>query len=266
VNLTFGQPQVWLASRAAPSRPIGLGLLWSAGYLTRQGALILYCPSNYSGIAAEESGISRWQQYDADEPFFTSRGQITLADGDGVGNPGASWNHCYFPWSCPKRCAIRDTWIDAPLCNVLNNYTFRLAERFIDLAPNGYNRAYPTAIPLDRAGRLGMVTDTLEATLGFDRYQVLGVPGMPEVWPFDQRYYGLAWPYYMTNHDSAYNVLFADGAVKTFGDTAHVVFHKTVDVWRGELPVDRYTFDNKYWGHIERHIWRPYLDRTYQAD
>jgi len=265
-NMTFGHPQIWHANILRPARPIGLGLIWASGYLTRKGAQILYCPSNESGIGVQENGIAAWQNFDKDEPFFTSNGLIVRADGDGVGNAGTSWNHCYFADNCPKRCAYGAIWEEAPVCNILTNYTLRLAERFVKLAPNGYNRTLPTAIPLERAGRMGIVCDTLEATLGLDRYQVLGVPGMPEYHAYHEKYYGLAAHYFITNHDSAYNVLFVDGAVRTFSDTAHVVFRQMVDAWRSEAPVDRYTFDNKYWGHLEQNAWLPYLDRTYRAD
>jgi len=265
-NLTFGHAQIWHATLSQPARPIGLGLLWAAGYLTQKGASVLFCPSDNSGEGAIDKGVAEWQNYDVDEPFFTSGGRIVRSDGDGRGNAGSSWNHCYFPDQCPKKCAVPGAWVDAPICNVLNNYTLRISRKFVKLAPNGYNRTYPTAILLERAGAMGMVCDTLESTLGLDRYQVLGVPGMPEVHPHDPEFYVRGWFFYITNHDSAYNVLFSDGSVKTYGDSGHQVFKRAMDVWRGELPVDRYTFDNKYWGHFDKYIWTAYLEGAYRED
>jgi len=265
-NLTFGHPQIWQATAGHPARPIGLGLLWAAGYLTQKGAQVLYCPSDNSGEGVIENKVAYWQHYDADEPFFTSNGLIVRADGDEVGNPNSSWSHCYFPDACPKRCAYRGTWVEGPYCNVLSNYTIRIASKFTQFAPTGYIRTYPTAIQLERAGVMGIVADTLESTLGLDRYQVLGIPGVPEFYPPDPASYVLAWHYYITNHDASYNVLFADGSVKTYGDSGHKIFKKMVDVWRGEGPIDRYTFDNKYWAHLEKYFWKAYLETAYRAD
>ena len=44
-NLTSGNPQVWHSSAAHPAKAIGLGRLWSGGYLTKKGAQLFYCPS-----------------------------------------------------------------------------------------------------------------------------------------------------------------------------------------------------------------------------
>ena len=90
--LTVGHAQTWQATAAAPSRPIGLGLIYAGGYLTSQGAQMLYCPSNNSPRNVKESRKDEFQRYDRDEPFFTSHATVSLGNRNGLGDPGTVYD------------------------------------------------------------------------------------------------------------------------------------------------------------------------------
>lgn len=66
--------------RGAPGRGNGLGLLLSGGYLTQQGTVVLYCPSNQSGASAKRAWMDRTIAMDDTKPFFTSGGKTLLGN------------------------------------------------------------------------------------------------------------------------------------------------------------------------------------------
>jgi len=269
-NVTMGQPQHWLCTEAQPSRPVGLGLLWASGYLTDKGARILYCPSNYSGIAARDHRNDRMRRWDADEPFWTSRGEIVRGDGDRLGDWQTTGTY-------PIACWDGTNALGFGTCIVLSNYDVRFHKLFFrreNFSFNGRRGAFPTAIKLDEVGKCALVSDTIELFLGEDTMNVYGTvrPPAPLRWT-------LAENYVIRNHVNAWNILFDDGSVKTYSDTSHTVYRAVVDRWslntpsNGDgasepltRPVDvdgDGTYDT--W-ELDAYVWTPYLDSAYQQD
>jgi len=215
-NMTIGQPQPWQVVPGNPSRPILLGLLWSGGYLTHKGAQILYCPSNNSGRASKELRYDQVIRYDSDEPFWTSNGRITIGDDDGLGNPAtnvASLNGCFSGTGN----------IDEGKCWVLTNYSARYYDVNTTIL-GGNGREVAHAIKKDEAGSLGLYADTIElwspvTITGYSQ----GGSGWPAANPDHAKSTG--WKrYVIANHDQSWNVLFSDGAVKTYSDGANNAF------------------------------------------
>jgi len=272
-NVIMGQPQSWKLSPATPSRPIGLGLLWAGGYVTDKGALILYCPSNTSGPAAKEEGRDKRQRYDNDEPFWTSNGMITRGDNDGKGDWLANnWN----PYACSDGTALQLFGI----CQVLSNYSVRWDGSFSSFYALNYPGrggwfALPFAVHVEDYGAKAIVADTIELGLGFEPEIILGNP--PASAP--ERYFtGIN--YVIRNHDSTWNILFADGSVKTYSDSPAQVFHSLVDEWARNIPswgdgesepantrvVDSDGDGVKDDWFCNRTVWAAYLDTAYRQD
>ena len=64
-----------------PTRPNGLGLLYSGGYLTQQGASVLDCPSHSNHLESSYKKCSLYnafRYFDSEAPFWTSGGKIIL--------------------------------------------------------------------------------------------------------------------------------------------------------------------------------------------
>jgi len=269
-NLTFGQPQHWHCTKARPSRPVGLGLLWAGGYLTQAGAQILYCPSNQSGIAGKELRNDVMRRYDSNEPFWTSNGQIVRGDGDRHGD----WE---IGFHSPRTCWDGSSLPTPGVCQVLSNYDSRfhkLHYKRVLFYFFGRPVAFYTAIKLDEIGKCGLVADTLEMFLGTEPEDVCG-PIRP---PAPERY-RLAENYVIRNHVNAWNVLFADGSVKTYGDGAKQACHAIIDRWvmnvpsGGDGPSEPMTIpvDSDHDGQLDTweldaYVWTPYLDTAYQQD
>jgi len=272
---TAGQPQSWRCSPARPSRPIGLGLLWMGGYVTRKGAQILYCPANQSGIAAKGIRADMHRRFDADEPFFTSKGVIVRGDADAHGD----WE---VPMVWPAVCWDGSSELSTGTCLVLSNYDLRWHGSFYRQSPflfygGGRTTTFPTAIKVEEVGKSGIVADTLEVFLGLETGEVLGFPTIP---PPPERY-TKAENYVVRNHLNAWNILFADGSVKTYGDGSGALYRALVDRWAANgtaiLPSDNPSEPmNKpvdldgdgtcdTW-ELDAYIWTPYLDTAYGRD
>ena len=273
-NVTFGQSQPWLIAPATPSRPVGIGLLWAGGYLTHKGAQILYCPSNHSGLYAQENKIDKYQQaYDPDEPFWTSSGRVVRGDGDGVGD-WDSVNHN------PDACSDGTGVLGYGVCQVLVNYTFRWHSQYmvdetlahVIVPARTSPTLQPHALLLEQVGSIGIVADTLEAWLGQDPDAVLGNPP-----PASPARYFLLQDYVLMNHMESWNVLFADGSVKTYADGAKGLYHGLSDYWCTRVPswgdgasepisdIVDINGDLQYDGWIIDGFWRRYLDGAYQG-
>ena len=274
-NLTMGQPQHWQCSPAHPSRPIGIGLLWACGYLTHKGALVLFCPSNQSGEVARISKNDRMRRYDDDEPFWTSQGAIVRGDADRHGD----WE---VPLHSPATCWDGTASLSGGFCMVLTNYDIRMHKEFFsagvtDFTLCGYgtrSTAKPTAIKIDEVGKCALVADTLDIFLGTMPEDAFG----PVAQPKPQRY-SMARTHVIMNHMNAWNLLFTDGSVKTYGDTSDQVYHALVDRWSlncpsyGDGPSEPLTLlvdtDNNGtvddW-ELDVYVWTPLLDTAYQQD
>jgi len=272
-SMTMGQPQHWQCSPAQPSRPIGLGLLWAGGYLTYKGAQLLYCPSNNSGLGAKEGGQDRMRRFDHDEPFWTSSGNVVRGDADAHGD----WE---VPLVWPAVCWDGAADLSTGICLVLSNYDLRWHRESYRESPfdfYGRPNALPMAIRAEEVGKVALVSDTIEMFLGTDTGVAFGYGPVP---PAPQRYY-LAREFAVTNHMKAWNLLFADGAVKTYGDTADTVFRAIVDRWARNgpspppsdnqcepltKPVDLDGDGNYDTWELDAYVWTPYLDTAYQQD
>ena len=272
-NLIFGQPQHWLCTKARPSRPVGLGLLWAGGYLTKAGAQILYCPSNQSGPAAKGLRNDIMRKFDADEPFWTSNGNIVRGDADRRGD----WE---IPYIAPFPCWDGAATPSSGVCQVISNYDIRFHKLYYRRAyynvVNFYGRlvAFQTAIKLHEVGKCGLVADTLEMFLGTEPENVFG-PVQP---PPPERYL-MAENYVIRNHVNAWNILFADGSVKTYVDGSKAIIRVAIDRWSENVPsqldgpsepmtrpVDT-SGDGQFdtW-ELDAYIWTPFLDSAYQQD
>jgi len=220
--------QAWQTSAMSPSMPIGLGKLYGSGYLTNKGAQMLYCPSNNSSRWAKETRKSRLVTYDSDEPFWTSHGSTTRGDDDAIGDPGAAWDDVN---GSRCRTGYSSTNTNSGICIVLGNYSLRVMKVYTQVTSYSQNNIIPAAIKKDEAGSRVIVSDNLEHWLG-SRRDPTGSDTLPGGNVAGNRdNYSVLYKTMMTNHDSSYNVLFTDGAVKTYGDGGKSVFHAVCDIW-----------------------------------
>jgi len=279
-NILVGQPQSWQAGDARPATPIGLGLLWAGGYLSQKGAQIFFCPSNYSGISASKLEISQLMHYDRDEPFWTSKGIVArsnenkigdLGGGQGsqVGGPANPWDDSgkYDEQHCGRDA--KDQWPIAA-CNLFVNYSIRFPKKYQKLATGSW--MLPVSTKLDEAAAVGVVSDNLELWPGMG--DIGGGPKLFSAWPppAPPTRYDEARAKIVTNHDSSYNILFADGSVKTFTDGASSSVlkalaelkahesHASYDTLRSTVDLGGCQEATNYY------VWQPYFDRAFGPD
>jgi len=273
MQVAIGQPRPCLATPARPSRGIGLGLLWGGGYLTSKGAQIMYCPSNNSSAWMKEQRNDKITRYDKDEPFWTSNGLVVRANSNEIGDQttgnGNLW--CgYLETDGTPVLVSSATTPNSGICNIMSNYSVRQIKEYSLVGPYDANDAFPFAIKLEEAGAVAIVADKLELFFPIvgsvlTGYGV-GTPGTHEFYMKMKRYVS-------TNHDSAYNVLFTDGAVKSYNDGANNVFKGIANdsiSWNftGNLYL-RMSNTARFMpadGCLDTHVWRPYLDGAYQQD
>jgi len=278
-EMLTGQPQGWLSAAAQPARPVGNGLLFYCGYLTKQGAGVLYCPSNNSEQYARENRNDRHFRYDPNEPFWTSLGRVMRSDNDGEGDIGSldTTKRCYAGPAAGK--------IFAGYCRVVSNYSLRQVKQYTRYypytRPKG-DRVYvyhaPTAFKLEEIGKRAIMSDSIDFWIGSEMTDALGDPpaGIPER-------YQMAHKYVVTNHDHSWNTLFADGAVKTYTDGARSVYRRIVDAW---VNSQGWLGDNagESWATApldfpagpapslesrpaaEHYVWMPFFDSAYGLD
>ena len=237
----YGEPD-------GPTFPNALGLLFVGGYLTQKGASVLDCPSRTkprgnryllqtAGGAAHfssEADMLAFQKrcvemvtFAGDTPFWTSKGRINWStpdcrgslSGTPTGTQGSSnyvvqderrdnWQSGSIDWAMLRS----DDGIEAMVKGtIMGSYQTRNA--------TGSTYVYQSW-PLNEMLDVGqaVASDTL---YGFFKYSGRS----PLTW---QTYLGsveeATRDYYWQNHDAAYNVLFADGSVKTFSDAGQSLF------------------------------------------
>jgi len=268
-SLAVGQPHPW---PVRPVTPIGLGLLWRGGYMTSNGAQVLYCPANNSAKYATEQRWHMPTRYDSDEPFWTSSGVIVLADADGLGDPGSAWD------SDGHDCWVADAgrvsmWSPSGFggfCNLLTNYSIRFLKQQTNKVSAGTGEPVylaATAIKLAEAGSAGVLADNLE---------ILGLGYACPSWLNAPERYMACRRYAVTNHDASYNTLFADGAVKTYSDGGGEIWRALADMWLSsseaykscDLCEDATTpaGSGAVDGMLDKYVWTAYLDTAYQQD
>ena len=283
--VTVGQPQVWLASKAAPARAIGIGLLWSGGYLTSKGAQILYCPSNNTCRYYKENRNTQYCRYDSDEPFWTSNGSVVRTNNNQVGDSTA-WNlnglnHFVGRSGCGTSWAGR---LNSYVCHVFINYTSRLATEY---NRNSGDWLMPTALKLEEMGQRAILADNLELWTGFtppstDKGVIphaagsASFPGACRLLTKAQCYAKMGYRT-VTNHDNSYNVLFPDGSVQSFTDGSKSMIKLMIDhIWNdtasGAYDCGLYLYSTAASGPgairgvIELASFDAFLDRTYEQD
>jgi len=265
-NVTTGNPQWWQATVAAPARPIGLGLLWASGYLTNKGAQILYCPSNNSAKGEKEARRDKNFRYDKDEPFWTSDGNVVRANGDALGDTkapagsgGWSQSENVYDWyvGCGSADYGQPGYVNQQYCNVFINYSVRFKKEHIIRHGDFIE---PTAIKLEEAGSIGIVSDML------DHFMFIVRPGTRPAQDIELK------NLVKTNHDQSYNVLFPDGAVKTFADGSGNIFRAVIDAWYKSIQAGGahetvYLADRdgnlNATSALDCYIWTPYFDTAY---
>jgi len=268
-NATVPQPQIWQASASAPARPIGLGLLWSGGYLTSKGAQILYCPSNNSARLVKETREDKYQRYDTDEPFWTSSGKVVRGNNNAYGDKAYFWMSEGSYWTRGIGCgtaAYNNAGYEGPgVCHIFLNYSVRFHKIYLN---NVFGQFGPTAIKIEESGQTGLVTDSLEMDLG--QWRPWGPFPGPYLSDDDAvaTQISNAAKHQVTNHDNSYNVLFTDGSVKTYADGAKNVFRAWIKVWNHKANDNpRYTHRlTTTYTDDDNLIWQPYLDGAYGQD
>ena len=281
-----------------PGMPTGLGLLFTGGYLTQKGASVLMCPSlNIDDEAIEDaavtgSGMSTiWNpqipaqfEYDPEEPFFTSTGRYYKANGvpcvssggnDGMRNnmgvgyfqlQGATlWSHPV--WPCrPSPAGNTYSNGHGAGCAIIGSYELRDSAS----VPTTVHYA---SLKLDKALQSGkaLASDAIYTYTALQSgYQYTGVCDVWGFLPTVGYTTDLTDPksnfWWVSNHDSSYNVLFADGSVKTFSDAGRsiwknvFVFMQANPVWGGGpprliLPSEKVDL-----------VWKTFFDPLYAQD
>jgi len=272
-----GNPHVYGQGRG-PAFVTGLGLLYTGGYLTQKGASVLDCPSRTKALGIEYLvnnfvGTSLLSRADAelfqklcykqftfapDAPFWTSQGAIkwstpdqrgSLAVETGSATGGTfnlqdegmilpSWNSSQKNWGI---CASSDTYYDSALCNILGSYQVRNAK-----GSGPVRQSFPMNELLDEGKAIA--SDTI---YGF--FQYAGGFG-PQFLRYAQE---CTRDYFWSNHDMAYNVLFADGSVKTFSDAGLSMFKSIVL---------RHIASNVLLQHDKAELYETYFDNLYAQD
>ena len=261
-SVTSGVAQPWHCSPATPAKPVGLGILWSAGYLTHASPAVLYCPSNQSALFAKEARYDRVTRLDPDEPFWTSKGRVVRANNNELGD----YDYLH---GCSEDGLNQ---ISSGWCHVFTNYSWRFADQFGTKSADGYYAYHPYAIKKDEFGGAGLVADYLDQLMAAD-VPYWGMVGNRPSCEGLMEYAGdnRLKDYLNLNHEAAYNVLFADGSVKCYVDGSREMFKAIVETyWFGEnwylgQPIRIYIDNNTIRG-TDGNIWRRLLDTAYQQD
>ena len=276
---------------AGPGIPNGLGLLLAGGYLTQQGGSVLYCPSLTlspnllrapdpaydSGAGTYDTGVPPalndhdpqrkvMLQYDRYEPFLTSGGKefITNCDPDHQMLNSGLLQENYIP----NESTLCGAAYGSPTvsqygggkCTLIGNYELRTTND-IEI-----NDSYG-GIKWDDAGNKGnaVVSDALHSFFLTYRWDNIG-------WMSTRYGYnsGIVWDptnipdaYWAMNHDSAYNVLFSDGSVKTFSDSGKSLY-KAFCTLITSNKADQYHHVNPNQRNTE--IFGVYFDPLYAQD
>jgi len=266
-SVTIAHSQWWHATSAQPARATGLGLLWAGGYLTGAGAKILYCPGNASSNVVKEKGNDKKCAYDADEPFWTSKGAVARANNNMVGE----WNWTGQTVYGREGCFDGTDALDRGECLIIINYSLRFPQDMLKpltptpkrpqdgLRPGSF---HTNSYKLSGFGGRGILADHTEPFLAMSRFQL----GNNNWKPSTQECYEKITPMIIRNHDAAWNVLFADGSVKTYSDTSGAV-RKAMALWWKSAS---YNFPEesvrKSVAWEDKDVWAPYFDKAHSDE
>jgi len=278
-----------------PAMPTGLGLLLSGGYLTHRGAGVLGCPSNNVEKDANLEDpflpdddtrriLGYAFDYDPGEPFFTTGGRYFMGNGRGttasadnfrmsVGMGGwDEWtestiaDHSAYPVRpCIPTSPGRGRGA-GQACSILGNYELRDSEAIAGTTGTVHYGSLKLADALGRGEAIA--SDVIAGWAGVQIGYISAFTG-GGAW-----YFG-GWSLmncdcdnlWMSNHDNAYNVLFGDGAVKTFSDAA-LALKKQLTL----LVMSRFYYSSpnelRYHNAGEKTsaVWKAYFDPLYAQD
>ena len=239
--------------------PSGLGLLFTGGYLTQKGASVLDCPSmtGYPGkydealvagglsqnkAAAFNMTVKERVQYDPKEPLWTTAGRNRWSNGNMIGEMG--WDNMGGPstdevggyWRRSEAHVSNNggVWSDgdfASICrpDAYGNYcwiigSYQVRPDGLGTRPGGETYMTYNSWQKQLMGGQAVASD---AILGFfprsNRIRINMGSGYVD---FNYLTSGVSLKQstYIASHDSSYNALFMDGAVKTFGDAGSEIY------------------------------------------
>ena len=280
-----------LVAQSYPDSPgagmvTGLGLLFAGGYLTQQGGSVLACPST-SGLAQgadkicmdqgatvdQAKKLTDWGNmrvtFDPDEPFWTSGGRLKWSNGNVYGEFSETAvqgiGEVNYAADCDAYMASNSTYYGGgtpSLClpNSYSNYCWIIGS--YQVRPDGSAEAVWNSYPLDEVAGKAVASDAVWGFFprpgqyrinfgsGYVQPTYAGNPNLSRLNDF------------MTSHDAAYNVLFADGSVKTFSDAALETYKLLV-----RRMADRFVnYSSSYTlGDVED-LYRVYFDPLYAQD
>ena len=243
--------------------PTGLGLLFAGGYLTQQGASVLECPSRQeppdiqalfvqNGASVTESQARQLAEelkqsvtLDPTEPFWTSGGKLNWSNGDTIGSRRFSYlwtgEYKFTAWYAfivesgkyyPSGGDEAYSGSPAPLCRAPADYVSSFMGGYCNLVgsyqmrPAGGATAVYNAWPLDELQGQAVASDALYG----GPFYLWGeaATSSPSWVRFFASENDCKPTYALSNHDAAYNVLFTDGAVKTFSDAGKSLYKQMV--------------------------------------
>ncbi|MFH0965020.1 MAG: H-X9-DG-CTERM domain-containing protein, partial [Planctomycetota bacterium] len=227
---------------SGPGMPTGIGLLLAGGYLTQKGAEVMSCPSktvddegmvtNMTAMigSTQADMVPGMYRHDGAEPFYTTGGKLFLANGrmdgspDGLLNNGGMGRHSYVDGGPAADNAVlpcidlAGDWFYRGYghrCSILGSYELRDS--------TAEHSVHYSSFRLDEALESGWAVAS-DSVYGFSNLAFAGYFGFGRYGAYTSSYgttvlthSTMAWTW-TTNHDNAFNVLFADGSVKTFSD------------------------------------------------
>ena len=248
-QFVYGEPN-------GPTLVNGLGLLLSGGYLTQAGATVLDCPSriipegrqwvqkqygtgvelmNDATFETFKKSVVKQVGFPSDAPFYTSGGKINWSGPDETGsfamahNLGNGWMLYNMIGNFGHRQTTQDALaslgmatgaycggdvsLDHVRCSLVGSYQMRSPE-----GPGILYGSWPLSEMQDNGQ--AVASDTI---WGFFQYSLAYGGERLLLDPAEHTR-----QYWWQNHDSAYNVLFADGSVKTFSDAGLSLFKTLV--------------------------------------
>ena len=281
---------------SGPGMPTGLGLLMAGGYLSQKGASVLSCPSvTYANKPAlVDWADDRWTAYsqgteilgfDPTEPFYTTGGKYFKANGvldpagsgtDMRGNANVGYSG-YVAGSLSQLNALpvcvnggSVTYSGGgPGCTIVGSYELR-----DDIDTAGNLTVHYGSMKVDEAltGGKAIASDALYGVLGnrLCMWVEWGVCAINNAYQNRNTSWDAGHDYFWVgNHDSAYNVLFADGSVKSFSD-AGMSLRKTFIV---QQQADIYDIGGGDWRYAyvplsqkNQFIWPVFFDPLYAQD
>jgi len=290
-EIVFSNPGITYPEAPGAAKATGLGLLFSGGYLTQQGASVLDCPSRRLpnsndpsdphavalGSAAGAVRAAGWNKvatHDPLEPFYTTGGKLKWSNGDGIGDGVsdysddgimnyARWAGGFAGWLNPQwQYALNGTGMNSDTANnpCLNDKKGRYCAIFgsYQVRNDSIDDWTWCSWRIDDIAGQAVASDALWGFFARPAYQQSGSTLIRHDIRYDNT---LSHRWFTENHDMAYNVLFTDGSVKTFSDSG-LSLYKTLCMGNhvgcngiGQAPY-----------YVGQNVWETYFDGLYAQD